>query len=222
MPYIGWYGNCFYTASGETTPFLEQKVIRRPQYNRLIDAPALGRAGCGKGVFGREGKPTESKSKGGTMKKLIPPMMFACLLLLATQVQASPVPQSIDLKPGSNPNCVNPDSRGRVAVAIFSTDDFDATQVDPDTVQFSGAGALRCKLEDALMEGPTWVFTQDGLLDLVCHFRTRQVGWPADGSDCGTLELTGESFDGTPIQGTDTACLPGENTCNTSTPIPVP
>lgn len=154
------------------------------------------------------------------MKKLIPPMMFACLLLLVTQVQASPVP--IDLKPGSNPNCVNPDSRGRVAVAIFSTDDFDATTVDPFSVQFSGADALRCKLEDALMEGPTGVFTQDGLLDLVCHFRTNEVSWPADGSDCGTLELTGQSLDGTPIQGTDTACLPGENTCNTSTPIPVP
>lgn len=54
----------------------------------------------------------------------------------------------IDIKPGSDSNSVNLNSNGRIAVAILSTDEFDATQVDASTVVFAGALAVRSGLED--------------------------------------------------------------------------
>ena len=40
----------------------------------------------------------------------------------------------IDIKPGSDPNSINLKSKGVVPVAVLTTDDFDASDVDPDTV----------------------------------------------------------------------------------------
>jgi hypothetical protein len=52
----------------------------------------------------------------------------------------------IDIKPGSYPNSVNLGSQGVIPVGILSSVDFDATQVDPDTVALAGAGvAIRGK-----------------------------------------------------------------------------
>ena len=127
----------------------------------------------------------------------------------------------IDLKPGSNPNCVNPDSKGRVAVAIFGNG-VDVVSIDQSTIKFGNLDPKRCSIADVLKESPTGVFTKDGVDDLVCHFSTQDVTWPIEGSDCGIIELTGNLLDGTPIQGTDTVCLPGESTCELGAPIPIP
>jgi hypothetical protein len=127
----------------------------------------------------------------------------------------------IDLKPGSNPNCVNPDSPGRVAVAVFGTSDFDVSEIDQSTLEFGGAPAERCSFEDALMEGPTGVFTTDGITDLVCHFATADVDWPDRGTNCGTVELTGELLGGKNIEASDIACIAGEATCEAGVPLPI-
>ena len=71
------------------------------------------------------------------------------------------------------------------------------------------------------MEGPTGVFNLDGITDMVCQYISNDVTWPAPGDDCGPVELPGELNDGTAIVGSDTACIAGEDTCNSSTPIPV-
>jgi hypothetical protein len=57
-------------------------------------------------------------------------------------------------------------SNGVIAVAVLSTANFDASQVDVGTVVFAGAHAAQSVLEDA--DG-------DGDLDLVLHFRTAQT-----------------------------------------------
>jgi hypothetical protein len=44
----------------------------------------------------------------------------------------------IDIKPGSYPNSINPKSRGVIPVAILTTEDFDAKEVDPSTVALEG------------------------------------------------------------------------------------
>ena len=46
---------------------------------------------------------------------------------------------AIDIRPGSERNPVNPKSNGVLPVAIFSSETFDATQVDPSTVFLAGA-----------------------------------------------------------------------------------
>jgi hypothetical protein len=115
---------------------------------------------------------------------------------------------NVDLKPGSDPNCVNPRSRGQVAVAIRGNAEFDVQIVEEATVQFAGASAVGCNLED--------IAPADGFPDLVCHFLTQEADWPAPGSNCSPLMLTGDVY-GIGLQGSDYVCLAGETTCEAAT-----
>ena len=54
--------------------------------------------------------------------------------------QIAPPRVEIDIKPGSDPNSINLRSKGVIPVAILTTEDFDATTVDPLSVEF---GQLR-------------------------------------------------------------------------------
>ena len=144
--------------------------------------------------------------KNSNILKITIPV-FAVAVCLLTVAQAVPVEVpdvDIDLKPGSCPNCVNPDSRGRVAVAILGSADLDVLDVDQDTVQLEGVSAQRCSVEDV---------NDDGFSDLVCHFKTLEVTWPQNEA-CADVRLTAELNDGTPIEGIDLACKPGESDCN--------
>lgn len=101
----------------------------------------------------------------------------------------------IDIKPGSDPNSINPRSKGVIPVAILTTETFDATTVDPLSVAFGPNAAMETHgqghIEDA--DG-------DGDLDLVLHFRTQDIG-----IQCGdtTASLTGETLSGQTINGSD-------------------
>ena len=107
----------------------------------------------------------------------------------------------IDIKPGSDPNSINCNNENEsIAVAILTTDDFDATAVDHTTVTFEGAsethldrrsGQPRLHEEDVDIDGDD---------DLVFHFRLGDTDL-----DCGSTDgtLTGETFDGQPFVGTD-------------------
>ena len=109
----------------------------------------------------------------------------------------------IDIKPGSDPNAINPAGRGVIPVAILTTDTFDATTVSPITVRFGPAGA---SLEHQL--GHLNDADGDGDLDLVLHFPTQDTG-----IQCGDTEasLTGETFGGQSIQGSDSVVTAGCN-----------
>ena len=99
---------------------------------------------------------------------------------------------TIDIKPGSDPNSINLKSKGVVPVAVLTTDDFDASTVDPVTVEFAGASPLRWVIED--VDG-------DGDVDLLFHFKTQDLDLDGDSTEA---TLTGDTTDGQPIQGTDT------------------
>jgi hypothetical protein len=100
---------------------------------------------------------------------------------------------NIDIKPGSDPNSINLGSKGVVPVAVLTTDDFDASSVDPVTVLFAGASPVRWTMED--VDG-------DGDLDLLFHFKTQELV-DLDASSTEAI-LTGTTFGGQLIQGTDT------------------
>jgi cysteine-rich repeat protein len=102
---------------------------------------------------------------------------------------------TIDIKPWSFPNSINLGSKGKLTVAILTTDDFDATTVDPLSVEFGPDSAL-----EAHGKGHIEDVDDDGDLDLVLHFKTLESGIA-----CGETEvrLTGETFDGQDIEGYD-------------------
>jgi hypothetical protein len=105
----------------------------------------------------------------------------------------------IDIKPGSDPNSINLGSKGTIPVAILSTEDFDATTVDPETVELAGATVGTKGKSDRLMASIEDV-NGDGRLDLVVHIETEELA-----SIPGDTEaiLTGLTYGGTPIEGSD-------------------
>jgi flagellar motor protein MotB len=99
----------------------------------------------------------------------------------------------IDIKPGSFPNSINPNSNGVIPVAILTTADFDAATVDPATVAFGpdGAAPVHYALED--VDG-------DGDIDMILHFKTQDTGISPGDTEA---TLTAETEGGTIISCSD-------------------
>ena len=86
-------------------------------------------------------------------------------------------PVTIDIKPGGTPNRITLSSKGLIPVAVFTTEDFDASRFIPEMAHLSdsntamlhicaGASAVRWKLDDV---------NRDGRLDLVFFFSTQDT-----------------------------------------------
>ena len=101
----------------------------------------------------------------------------------------------VDVKPYSQNDNINPRSSGLVAVAVLTSDVFDALQIDPDTVQFGPDGAAKVHGQTHVMD-----VDNDGDTDLLFHFRMTKTG-----IQCGDTEatLTGQTWDETLVSGTD-------------------
>ena len=80
-------------------------------------------------------------------------------------------------------------------MVILTTPDFDATTVDPETVEFGPDGVL-----ESHEKGHVEDVDDDGDLDLVLHFRTQETGIECDDTEA---SLIGETFDGQLIMGLD-------------------
>jgi len=106
----------------------------------------------------------------------------------------------IDIKPGSYPNTINLGSFGLVPVAILSSDGFDATTVDPDTVALAGAGVAVRGKGSKLMSHEEDV-NGDDLVDLVVQVATENLD--PDSFQDGYAILTASTYDGQAIKGQD-------------------
>jgi hypothetical protein len=110
---------------------------------------------------------------------------------------------TIDIKPGSCPNSINPKSKGRIPVAILTTGDFDASIVDPDTVVFLSASPVHWAMEDV---------DHDGDVDMILHFKTKECDFSLlvdEGGKYPYAYLTGETNEGQLFEGKDTVRLVG-------------
>ena len=111
------------------------------------------------------------------------------------QIRTTMLEIEIDIKPGSDSNPNNPRSKGKIPVAILMTDDFNPWDVDPSTIAFGpdGASVAHSRVHAVDVD-------RDGDIDMVVHFKTRETGIA-----CGDTEatLTGQTFDGTAFEGTD-------------------
>jgi probable HAF family extracellular repeat protein len=105
----------------------------------------------------------------------------------------------IDIKPNNKKNPVNLRSRGKLKIAILTTDTFDASMVDITSIRFgpNGAEAVKSHLED---------FDYDGNWDVVFKVKTRETGIA-----CGDTESTllAQTMDGDPITGSDSITTVG-------------
>jgi len=102
----------------------------------------------------------------------------------------------LDIKPGGDPNSVNPSLDGILPVAILGSATVDVADVDATTLAFGPRGAGL-----AHYRGPHFEDVDgDGLTDLLGHFRIENTG-----IEFGDMEacVTGELLDGTPFQGCD-------------------
>lgn len=104
----------------------------------------------------------------------------------------------IDIKPGSDPNSINPKSKGTIPVAILSAPDFDApTRLDKSSLTFGRTGN---EMSLAFCNKSPEDVNGDGLLDQVCHFNTNKAGFqPGDTEGI----LKGKTTDGIEIIGKD-------------------
>src|SRR5262249_31896113 len=100
---------------------------------------------------------------------------------------------SIDVRPESSQNRVNPFAQGVVQVALLSAEGFDATQVDTTSLGFGPSAAPAVHVELVDVNG-------DGLVDLVSHHSIPLTGIAlGDTQAC----LVGTTLDGVAFSGCD-------------------
>ena len=117
----------------------------------------------------------------------------------AFEVSQVPAPLSvtIDIKPGSDPNSVNPRSKGVIPVAVLGSGEFYAPLVDFLTVEFGPGKA------SPVHDGHVEDVNGDGFDDMVFHFKTQDTGIVCGDTDA---SLTGSTFanpDSVDIEGAD-------------------
>ena len=124
---------------------------------------------------------------------------------IALKADPLPLEVEIDVKPGSDRNPINPRSRGLISVAILSTDTFDATTLDPETIELSGAKvAIRRRGEFLVQEKDV---DHDGDIDLLVKIDSQGLVIEPGAT---IVTLTGRTFDGIRIEGSDDIALVGD------------
>jgi sRNA-binding protein len=116
------------------------------------------------------------------------------------RIQPHVIYVGIDVKPGSYPNSINCNNKKEViAVAVLTTDDFDALTVDHTTVTFEGAKEIHLDKRGLPVRHVEDVGL-DGDMDLVFHFYLKDTSLTCTST---TGKLLGLTLGGIPIEGTD-------------------
>jgi hypothetical protein len=121
---------------------------------------------------------------------------------LVCNLPGTPIDVSIDIKPWSETNPVNPFSRGVIPLVILGSDTFDVADVDVTTLAFGPDGAAPAfDLMDPLIYWLShWDVNRDGKKDLLSSYRTAETGIAmGDTEAC----LTGQTLDAVSFEGCD-------------------
>ena len=116
-------------------------------------------------------------------------------------VEVMPIPITIDIKPDGVLNSINCNNKNAmITVAIISTPTFEAMDVDHSSVTFEGALEAHWDNHKNEPKRHEKDINEDGLLDLVFHFRLEDTTLQCDSS---LGALIGELFDGRYFIGVD-------------------
>lgn len=121
--------------------------------------------------------------------------MILSVAMISLPANAAEMIIDIDIKPGSVANDVNLNSFGVIPVLISTTDEFDATLINPETAMLEGVAASEWSYVDP---------DTDGDMDLLVKFRI------TDMIENTTIEI-GDDYAGTLLT-FSAALLDGENT----------
>lgn len=117
-------------------------------------------------------------------------------------------PYNIDIRPESDTNPINADSKGLIPVAVLTTDLFDASSVDPASVTLGNDDAddtpvaqKRGKSGNLMVEVADVDF--DGDSDLVLYFQTQALIENGDLTAATTVLYLNGLVDGTPFRDAD-------------------
>ena len=113
--------------------------------------------------------------------------------LAEVQVFEGPLVVGIDIMPGSTINPIKLQRWGKLPLAILSGPTFDApTIVDVNTIEFAGSNSFAI--------GRSQDVNRDGLLDMVLHFRTKDLNLTLEDTEAC---LTGATLEGQKFIGCD-------------------
>jgi len=112
-----------------------------------------------------------------------------------------PVAVKIDIKPGEFPNSINLKGKGKISVAILTTDTFDATTVKASTIRFGETGDEAAPIGVSVKDVNT-----DKRPDLRFSFNIQDTGMQCRET---SASLTGQTTHGEAIQGSDTILTTG-------------
>ena len=112
----------------------------------------------------------------------------------------------LKLSQGEGPRRINAGSRGKIAVAVLSTDEFDATTIDPASVTLGdgsnpGAPVASNPHGKFMVSWPD--LDEDGLADALFHFNTEDLVTAGLTLETTELVIHGMTEGGMEFSGTD-------------------
>lgn len=148
-------------------PYDEGSVHRYDSYIQNFTVPATGTYYVGVTAFPRR------LGAGGAIIDGYGLTSSGTYTLVVSGVVPDVQQINIDIKPGSDAVApINPKARGSVPVALLSSAEFDALEVDGSSLTFGSTGDerswQRCGKDGTDVNG-------DGRLDLVCHFGNQEA-----------------------------------------------
>jgi hypothetical protein len=115
----------------------------------------------------------------------------------------------VDIKPGSDPNCIKDGKKGVTPVAILGSETFDVRDVDPETVVL-GDGWFEV---EPLRSSSNKDVNEDGYKDFVFQFPTQELSAKNLLKEGAMLMLFGATYGGAPFMGWDVINLAGGPVC---------
>ena len=120
---------------------------------------------------------------------------------------------ALDVHPTSCPNPLNKKAKGVTPMAILGTADFDVTTINVSSLRINGVSPVESALEDVatpyeggfsdpVSRDECSEAGADEIMDLTLKFDTQAILENVD-KDVQMMEITGETWDGTPITGQD-------------------